>query len=220
MSKGAFGIIGLVLAAIAATAGRNNTTNTGYTPLVDTPPAGGGGTDIFKPYPVPDAPTPYNPDQGFKDFSDKLKVNPLPASPAGGLTGLTIKTLDASPSAPATSTPAGITIGTISSPAVKPPAGTGTWTWRTPSGTVESREPTQEEKDSGLGCPEVPDIWTYPGQSAMAVRYCQNTECPSNKTWTDVSGAVLAPTPAILEQQKDSQGNISYYCRVCRQVTS
>lgn len=204
--------LSIVAAILALMAGRKSTTNTGYTPLVDTPPSGTptGGGGILQQYPTP-ATTTSVPPSGFSDFSTKLVTTPPASAPAGGLTGLTIKTLDATPTSTSSSN-----IGSISSPALKTPA--GTWTWRTPQGDITSRPPTQEEQDSGLGCPEVPDIWTYPGQSQQDLRYCQNPECPSNKPWTDISGDVLAPTPAVLEEQYNAAGQKSYYCRVCRTI--
>jgi len=207
----------LILAALAAllgskSSGGSTTYTGGYTPLNDTnpvtPPA---GNSPFVQMPEPTKTTPVT--TPFEQLP--LWNNP---APAGGLTGLTIVNVPApAPEPPAptkiTPMPAKPTGGGIS-------FGGGTsWTWRTPSGNYESRLPTPEELEPGLGCPEVPGIWTYPGQSSQALRYCANPQCLSNVPyWDSGTGETLPPTPAILEQQKDAQGNISYYCRSCNTV--
>lgn len=88
------------------------------------------------------------------------------------------------------------------------------WTW--PGGIV-SREPTEEEKQSGIGCPEIPGIWTYPGESFQDTRYCTNAACPSNNWETMPDGTRLSPTPAQLEDQGfDQPAGKRWFCRVCR----
>lgn len=91
------------------------------------------------------------------------------------------------------------------------------WTWYTPGGIITSREPTPEEKESGLGCPEVPGIWTYPMESGRDLRYCTNQACPSNNWETMPNGERVAPTPAQLEDQgMDQPAGKRWFCRVCR----
>jgi len=132
-----------------------------------------------------------------------------------GLTGLTILNVS--------NIPAGVTNTLGTTTALPDPIRTQInnvakargWSWYTPGGTVTSRPPTEEEKESGLGCPEVPDIWTYPGASQQNLHYCANPQCPSNLPEVQPDGTVLSPTPAVLEQQI-SGGIVSYYCRVCR----
>lgn len=65
------------------------------------------------------------------------------------------------------------------------------WSWYTPGGTIISRDPTEEEKESGLGCPEIPGIWTYPGESMQDLHYDeaghiledQGVDSPPGKRW-------------------------------------
>lgn len=91
------------------------------------------------------------------------------------------------------------------------------WNWFTPQGPITSRNPTPEEEESGQGCPEVPGIWDYSSRSPSSWRYCANPECPSNKTELDPqTGQYLPATPAVLNQEVDSAGNITYFCQVCR----
>jgi hypothetical protein len=150
--------------------------------------------------------------------------------------------VDAITDIPKTSTPAGITVmkqgsdlkvkqpvitskigrTTITTAPTAIPAAASSWKWYTPEGIIESRPPTQEEKDSGMGCPEIPGYWERI-QNPTPLRYCANPECPSNqREWIAVSaeGAHWSdPTPAVLEQEVDASGMISYYCRVCRNRT-
>jgi len=217
MSKG-IGIIGIALALLAGMKS-GSTTKTGYTPLVDTPAAGG---DIFKPLPA-------SPPQQYSEPILKWTTPPATSPAAGGLTGLKIVDVPQAPAIvkPATTTPAASTYKPLTTTTFTPtPAAivninkTSSWTWRTPGGAVTSRPPTQEETDSGLGCPEVPDIWTYPGQSMQALRYCANPQCPSNqdpaKFDVTINPGEVQPTPAVLTQEKDAAGNIRYFCGVCR----
>lgn len=92
-------------------------------------------------------------------------------------------------------------------------ASTG-WRWFTPGGVVKSRPPTEDEK--ALGCPEIPGIWDMSRNALTGWRYCANPDCPSNNQQIELDGTVLSPTPAVLQQEVDNAGNVSYYCPVCR----
>jgi len=96
------------------------------------------------------------------------------------------------------------------------PDAAATWKWVTPGGIVESRPPTQEESDTGLGCPEVPGIWDFTSRNPATWRYCTNPDCPSNKPERQTDGTIAPAQAAVLEQQVDAAGNVSYFCRVCR----
>jgi len=216
MSNGGLGIIAALAALVLGSKQSSSGTNvSGYQPLVGTNGSSSGSSSGGS---TPAAPAGSLPIKDFSEWNNKT----------GGLTGLTIVNVPApaenyaratatsttaspaAPAAPATSNNIGKYAG------LTPKAQTG-FQWFTPQGVVESREPTQQETDSGIGCPEIPDIWTYPGQSAMDLRYCQNQLCPSNMPYQDVSGEVLAPTPAVLQDQgQDSAPGKRWYCGVCR----
>jgi len=216
---------GLLLAALAAAlfAGkRSGTPTSGYTPLVDTPPAAppsAGGGDTFKP---------------FVDWSDVKPTlrDPIAAAPELKPTGLKIVDISPPASAPAPAVTNYSTatakssvssqyfdLRTVSRTSTTPK--TSSWNWYTPGGTVTSRDPTPEESESGLGCPEVPGIWSFPGQSAMDLRYCSNPDCPALKdpsTFDQTIDPGTVPVErAILEDQgADSPAGRRWYCRVCR----
>lgn len=71
------------------------------------------------------------------------------------------------------------------------PVETPRWNWYTPGGTITSRDPTEQEKEDGMGCPEIPGIWEYPGQSMQDLRYDeaghiledQGADAPAGKRW-------------------------------------
>lgn len=185
------------------------------------------------PQPLDFSPSPTTPapagNEIFKDFSE-LKTPKL--------TGLTIVNVEpttgyatATATNTATSTPAPAV--SAPSPSIAAPKSSGGYytigtpkaqtgfKWYTPGGVVESREPTPEESDSGLGCPEVPDIWTYPGQSQQDLRYCSNPLCPSNQDPSKYDQTIepgsVPPTPAVLQDQgQDSPPGKRWWCSVCR----
>lgn len=91
------------------------------------------------------------------------------------------------------------------------------WNWFTPGGTVISRDPTEQEKEDGMGCPPVPGIWEYPAKSASDLRYCSNPDCPAIQTVSDMTGAVIPGERAILyDQGADSPSGKRWFCIVCR----
>ena len=219
---------------------KSSGTNTGgYTPLVDTPPAGGGYTPPAAPPAAPYQP-PLKP---FVDWSEKPGLT-TPGLNTPGLTGLTIVNVTppenyAAATAASTSvskpapavyvsptqsvtapkTAATFTFGTVKSPGVI--SSPSQWNWYTPGGTITSRNPTESESESGLGCPEVPDIWTYPGQSQQDLRYCQNMLCPSNRDPSEydqtIEPGAVPSTPAVLQDQgQDSPAGKRWFCGVCR----
>lgn len=95
-------------------------------------------------------------------------------------------------------------------------ASTG-WRWFTPGGVIESRPKTSEEEQNSLECPQVPGIWDMKRNDPGQWKYCSNPECASNKPELDMStGNYLPATPAVLQQEVDNAGNVSYYCPVCR----
>lgn len=91
------------------------------------------------------------------------------------------------------------------------------WRFYTPEGIKESRPQTDQERESGLGCPEVPGAWDMTKNSLEQWKYCGNPQCPSNQRELDLAtGNYLEPTPAVLQQETTQDGIISYYCPVCR----
>ena len=203
--KGGIGIIA-ALAALALGSKKSTTNTGGYQPL-----------DYSPAPPAPPAPETFKP---FVDWSTKQTIQP---------TGLKIVNLNetATSTAPAMDYAAATRPSSaIAAPSpvtapVSPNTGKIGWNWYTPGGTVTSREPTPEEEDSGLGCPEVPDIWTYPGQSQQDLRYCSNPSCPSNKDPSEFDRTIepgsVPPTPAVLQDQgAESPPGKRWWCSVCR----
>lgn len=97
-----------------------------------------------------------------------------------------------------------------------PPAKKRTW-FTSPNAPIAGREPTPEEKESGLGCPEIPGIWD-PVKMNPPARFCANPECPSNKDERDpYTGEIIPATPARLNIiVNKATGEWIYNCPVCR----
>lgn len=162
------------------------------------------GTSAGKGWMEPVEPTPTpSPSPGVTTLDDSFNVNKRP-------TGAILVDIPAPTPAP------------ISAPVSMTPirnASTG-WRWFTPGGVIESRPPTEDEKD--LGCPEVPGIWDMSRNAITEWKRCANPDCASNNRGLDLAtGNYLEPTPAVLNQEVDkATGQVSYYCPVCRNRTT
>jgi len=90
-----------------------------------------------------------------------------------------------------------------------------TW-FISPNEPIQGREPTPEEEQSGLGCPEIPGIWDAAKMNPPA-KFCANPECPSNKNEIDpYTGNVIPATPARLNIIViKATGAWEYTCPVC-----
>lgn len=150
------------------------------------------------------------------DQGDELKTPP--GNVPGTIPIPQIRTFG-EPALTAIDIPAAPPVGTGSFVTTQRPARSAATGWRffTPAGPIESRPMTPDEKDSGLGCPEVPGAWDMTKNSLEQWKYCANPQCPSNNRELDLAtGNYLEPTPAVLQQETDQAGIISYYCPVCR----
>lgn len=197
------GILGLLALVLGGTSSKGS------------PPGGIGIPYKMEPGPAPslpvsDAISPGIPNiPGIKTFQEEVTPISIPAAPPAAIIPII------SPAAP----PAAV-ISPVTTPRAIRSKATG-WRFFTPQGPIESRPQTPEEKESGLGCPEVPGAWDMTKNSIAQWKYCANPECPSNKRELDPgTGAYLEPTPAVLQQETDNAGNISYYCPVCRNRTT
>ena len=206
------GLLGIALAFLLGNKPGSTTTLGATGPSAGPQPLGGGDPGTFVPTPSPSGPFPmadtFVMPETTPQETPEQSVFAAPAMAVSSGTGI-FTTLQAPRTTSATSY-------TAVPDLIRSYQEKIGWTWLTPQGPVTSRPPTEEEKD--IGCPEVPEIWTYPGASQQDLKYCANPQCPSNNPERLPNGEMVAPTPAVLEQQKDSQGRITYYCRVCRTI--
>lgn len=166
------------------------------------PSGGGGGSEPYNPPPIIPLPPgippdyPQDPEDPYYPYYWGGQVKDIILTP--GITGLShvLPIVETLPTG-------GSTVETSG------------WHTETPQGSFDSREPTEEERDTGQ-CPEIPGIWDPVMQQPFTDRFCSNPNCPSNqdpaKFDQTLTPGTISPTPAMLISYGLNKG---YYCPVC-----